>query len=72
MEFNETDYYYIFVLGYDLLQNYFKNQKENACDLIFEEACEIYKKFLNSEEIKNYSLSGYDALVKFLINNHYM
>ena len=65
---NETKAYYIFVLGYDLLQDYFKNSKNNECDVVFEIATKIYEDFEKSEEFKNSRLSGYDNLVEFLNN----
>ena len=68
----ETDYYYMFVLGYDLLQNHLKQQKENECDLTFEKVKQIYEQFLNSEENKRYNTSTYDNLVEFLKNNKYL
>jgi len=71
-EYNRTDCYYIFVLGYDLLQDYFKEQEENDCDVIFEKACEIYEEYTKSEETENYSISGYYALVEFLRNKNYI
>lgn len=67
-----NDYYYIFILGYDLLQNYFKNCKNNECDIIFNKALNIYKKYKKSEEFDNHFLSGYDSLKLFLENNNYI
>lgn len=64
-QWNETKAYYVFVLGYDLLQDYFKGEENNECDLIFEVACKIYADFEKSEEY-SYNCSGYDALVHFL------
>lgn len=73
MERNKmSDYYYIFILGYDLLQDYFKNSEENECDIVFEKAIEIYQKYEKSEEFKNYNLSGYDSLKLFLENKGYI
>lgn len=67
-----SDNYYIFVLGYDLLQDYFKKQNDSECDIVYQKACQIYNDFLKSEEIKNYNISQYDALIDFLKNNKYI
>ena len=60
--------YWAYVLGYDFLQDYFKNSDEPECDLTFEKAWEIADDFMHSEEFQDTSKSGYDALVDYLKN----
>ena len=60
--------YWAYVLGYDFLQDYFKNSGEPECDLTFEKAWEIADDFMHSEEFQDTSKSGYDALVDYLKN----
>lgn len=65
---NDSEDYFTFVLGYDLLQDKFA--KENLeCDTAYEKASKIAEDFMNSEEYKDKSKSGYDALVDYLQNN---
>lgn len=65
---NDSEDYFTFVLGYDLLQDKFA--KENLeCDTAYEKASKITEDFMNSEEYKDKSKSGYDALVDYLQNN---
>ena len=57
--------YWTYVLGYDLLHN--KLQKDGPeCDVTFDKAWNIAGDFMNSEEYKDTSKSGYDALVDYL------
>ena len=58
----DTEMYWIFVLGYDLLHN----ELPTECDLAFEKAQKIAKDFMNSDEYKNLKVSGYDALQEYL------
>ena len=60
--------YWTYVLGYDFLQDYFKNSSEPECDLTFEKAWKIADDFMHSEEFQDTSKSGYDALVDYLKN----
>ena len=60
--------YWAYVLGYDFLQDYFKNSSEPECDLTFEKAWKIADDFMHSEEFQDTSKSGYDALVDYLKN----
>ena len=60
--------YWTYVLGYDFLQDYFKNSSEPECDLTFEKAWKIADDFMHSEEFQDTSKSGYDALVAYLKN----
>lgn len=68
----ENFYYYVFILGYDLLHEYFTNNKDKECDIVFEKCKNIVNQFLNSEEIKNYKYSEYDALINFLKNKKFL
>ena len=65
----DSQAYWAYVLGYDFLQDYFKNSGEPECDLTFEKAWEIADDFMHSEEFQDTSKSGYDALVDYLKNN---
>lgn len=59
--------YWTFVLGYDLLHDYL--MKDNlGCDIAYEDSIKITKDFMRSEEYKDTSKSGYDALVDYLKN----
>ena len=64
----DSQAYWAYVLGYDFLQDYFKNSGEPECDLTFEKAWEIADDFMHSEEFQDTSKSGYDALVDYLKN----
>lgn len=57
-------YNMIFVLGYDLLQDYLK-EKELACDEAFNECEKIYEEFLKSD-YDNANRSEYDCLYDYV------
>lgn len=63
---SEDDYYLVFVLGYDLLQ---KELYEIPCDDCFNICKHIVKWFYKSEEIQDLSMSTYQALQEFILNN---
>lgn len=61
------EYNYVFVLGYDLLQDYLK--KENmACDEAFEFCVNVYRDFLKSE-YNDINKPEYDCLQEYVRNN---
>lgn len=62
------DKYYIFVLGYDLLQEYLK-KKQLACDQAMEFCQSVYNDFLKSG-YNDDTNSTYDNL-QIYINEHY-
>lgn len=70
-EFKEDDYYLVFVLGYDLLHDKIMKCEERTCDCVFDAMKTIIEMFYESEEIKNFSLSTYDALQQFLENQSF-
>lgn len=59
--------YWIFVLGFDLLQEKLKKY-ELPCDIAFSACQDIYNEFLESEEVEQ-EKSEYDCLQEW-INNH--
>lgn len=70
-EFEEDDYYLVFVLGYDLLHDKIMKCEEKACDIVFYTMQTIIEMFYISDEAKDFSLSTYDALKQFLENNNF-
>jgi len=62
----DTENYFIFVLGYDLLHNVLNGIE---CDTAYEICEYVYRQFTYSDELKDFTMSGYDALQKFLENN---
>lgn len=68
----EYFYYIPFLLGYDLLHDYFANSEEKESDIVYEKCIEIAKDYLKSEEHKNYKKSEYDALTEYLRNRNYI
>lgn len=62
-------YYYAFCIGYDFMNNYFKNCKVPECDVVFEECKKLSKRFMDSKEYKDLNHSGYEQLEKWLDNN---
>lgn len=62
-------YYYAFCIGYDFMDDYFKNSEMPECDVVFEECKKLSKRFMKSEEYKNLNHSGYEQLEKWLDNN---
>ena len=67
--YNEEVNYIIFILGYDLLQDRFKNLESNECDTVYEICRDIAVVFLLSDEYHMSNISMYEALVKW-IENH--
>lgn len=67
-EFKEDDYYLVFVLGYDLLHDKIMKCKDKTCDNVFNTMKRIVEMFNESKEAKDFNLSTYDALKKFLEN----
>lgn len=61
-------YYYVFCLGYDILHDDFDSREDNECDVVFEKAEEIVRGFWASEEYKDMTMSGYDALHNYVHN----
>ena len=69
MEDKEWFYYYVFCLGYDFMNEDFKNSRSPECDVVFDKCKTLIDKFMNSEEYQNYMKSGYDSLEEWLKNN---
>lgn len=62
MDFDFNTSYMLFVLGYDLLHDYFE---DTECDIAFEECIEIYEGFLVSEYNRDY-MSEYECLAEYV------
>ena len=62
-------YYYAFCIGYDFLNDYYKNSETPECDKVFEECKTLAKEFLESDEYLNYMNSAYDSLEEWIKNN---
>lgn len=62
-------YYYAFCIGYDFMNDYFKNCEMPECDLVFEECKKLSKEFMKSKEYKDTTLSAYEQLEIWLENN---
>ena len=62
-------YYYAFCIGYDFMNNYFQNCEMPECDVVFEECKKLSKKFMKSQEYKDFNHSAYEQLEKWLENN---
>ena len=58
--------YFAFVLGYDLLQEMFKNSTVQECDKIYDFCNYEAEQFLASNEFKNLKYSGYEMLELWL------
>lgn len=69
MEDKDYFYYYVFCLGYDFMNESFKNSTSPECDVVFDKCKNLIDKFMNSEEYQNYMKSGYDSLEEWLKNN---
>lgn len=61
--------YFTFVLGYDLLQDMFKNSTVQECDSIYDFCNYEAGKFLESNEYQNLKYSGYEMLVEWVKSN---
>lgn len=61
--------YIVFILGYDILQDKFKNLESNECDTIYEACKEIAAVFMQSIEYYDMNVSMYEALTSW-VNNH--
>lgn len=61
--------YFAFVLGYDLLQDMFKNSTVQECDLVYDFCNYEAGKFLESNEYLNPKYSGYEMLTEWVEKN---
>lgn len=62
-------YYYAFCIGYDLMNDYFKNSEMPECDVVFEECKRLSKKYMKSKEYRDFNHSAYEQLEEWLDNN---
>lgn len=69
MDREDYFYYYVFCLGYDFMNEEFKNSQFPECDVVFDKCKGLIDKFMDSEEYQNYMKSGYDSLEEWLKNN---
>lgn len=69
--FNEESeiQYLNFVLGYDLLNNFYKDYIYSECDVNYDFSDYLSRKFIKSEEYQNTKYSTYEMLEKWLKNN---
>lgn len=69
--FNEESeiQYLNFVLGYDLLNNFYKDSIYSECDVNYDFSDYLSRKFIKSEEYQNTKYSTYEMLEKWLKNN---
>lgn len=67
----ENKDYIIFILGYDLLQDYFLDSKETECDLIYEKCSKIADDFLSSEYNSN-NKNLYDCIADYIKSKRYI
>lgn len=58
--------YMVFVLGYDLLQNYGGYTLGLSCDEMYDFCTFVYKKFMQSEEFNDNTKSEYECLEDFV------
>ncbi len=61
--------YFTFVLGYDLLNDDFKNLPNPECDLTYGFCEKIAENFINSDSYKYDNLSAYELLEKYVHDN---
>ena len=69
MEIKNEYNYIVFVLGYDLLHKFIMQQDEQSNDIVYKFCSIIANKFMLSAEYKQYNMSMYDCLVKWIKNN---
>lgn len=63
--------YYTFVIGYDLLQDEFKNSPCPECDLTYGFCEKIAKDFVNSDSYKYDNRSSYELLGEYIKKNRF-
>lgn len=69
--FNEENeiQYLNFILGYDLLNNFYKDSIYTECDVNYDFSDYLSRKFIKSEEYQNTKYSTYEMLEKWLKSN---
>lgn len=63
--YDEEFMYYVFCIGFDEYYRKLSNIDLTACDLAFEDAMKVVRKFWQSEENKQ-NKSGYECLQDYL------
>lgn len=71
-EYLDSDAYYIFVIGYDLMQQQFMTLKDKSCDTVFDLAKSIWRLFLSSENEDWCTQSTYENLRDFINENDFL
>lgn len=61
-------YYLVFVLGYDLLHDELDGL---PCDIAYETAFEIIRRFIDSSDYRNVNIGTYTALERWLNKNYF-
>lgn len=68
---NKEKLYFAFVIGYDFLNDEFKNSLSPECDLTYGFCNKIAEDFMNSDDYKYENLSGYELLEKYIKENKF-
>ena len=66
---SKDEAYFTFILGYDLLQDNFKNSPVKECDVNYNFCRKIAKRFILSDYYKNGNESAYEMLSKYVKEN---
>lgn len=66
---NKEKEYIQFILGYDLLNKFFSNNKVSDCDVVYDFCEKLSTKFMNTYYYKNEKLSMYEALDNWVKEN---
>ena len=64
-------YYYVFVLGYDLLNKRLSQSNSAECDISYERCVKVYDAFVDSGYNDDKAYSVYENLQKFVENNKF-
>ncbi len=68
---DEEHSYFAFVLGYDLLNEEFKNSPSPECDITYDFCIKIADNYLKSDYFKDTTHSGYEMFVKYVNENKF-
>lgn len=68
---NQEKLYFAFVIGYDFLNDEFKNSPSPECDLTYGFCNKIAEDFMNSDDYKYENQSGYELLEKYIKENKF-
>lgn len=68
---NQEKMYFAFVIGYDFLNDEFKNSPSPECDLTYGFCNKIAEDFMNSDDYKYENQSAYELLEKYIKENKF-